>query len=285
MRIVSTLLALVSLFLFSCQKEVDYVNSTTRGTANTSSDGLLVKTVLKNGSDSIVTAYGYNANKKLINLKKVGTDDQGDPVNTEYHIHRNSSGIIVDYSAIDPALVAAGVDSIPTVVHYSSSRYTSYVINVNVPGFVLLDSSALVYDGSGRVVGENVYESPSGSGNDYYLSGKLTYSYSNGGNVSGFVIHDYDQSGVEVFTATVSNINYDSKTNPIYLQNEGFALGHYDWASPNNMVSAQSGDSNGPADDQTITYTYTYNSNNKPATSTVTIMPDNQVANTTYYYQ
>jgi hypothetical protein len=159
------------------------------------------------------------------------------------------------------------------------------VIKINVPGYVLLDSSVFVYDGAGRILGDNFYESQSGAGNDYYLSGKLNYSYSTEGNVNTYVIHDYDQSGAEVFTATVSNINYDSKVNPVNLQNEGFALGHYEWASPNNMVSAQSGDSNGPADDQTITYTYTYNSNNKPATSTVKIMPDNSVGNTTYYYQ
>ncbi|TMI77855.1 MAG: hypothetical protein E6H10_18190 [Bacteroidetes bacterium] len=285
MRIVSTLLAFATFFLVSCQKERDFTNTASGGTGNTGSDGLLVKTVVRDGSDSMVTTYGYDSNKRLSSLNKKGIDDQGNTVNAEYHFHRNASGIITDYSATDPTLIAAGIDSIKTIVHYSSSRYTSYVLSINVPGFVVLDSSVFVYDGTGRIVGENFYQSPSGIGNDYYLSGKINYSYLSSGNLSGFVIHDYDQSGTEVFTAYASNMTYDAKINPIHLGNEAFALGHPEWVSSNNILSEQNSDSGGPADDQSVTYAYTYNANNKPATGTITIMPDNTVGNTTYYYQ
>jgi hypothetical protein len=159
------------------------------------------------------------------------------------------------------------------------------VINVNVPGFILLDSSAFVYDGSGKISGENVYESPSGSGNDYYLTGKIYYTYSTSGNLTSIDIHDLDQSGAETFRATTSGINYDSNVNPIITDFECFAVGRQQWISPNNITSEQLSDSNGPADNQTVTTSYAYNSDNKPATSVTTVAPGSTTVYTTYYYQ
>src|SRR5882672_12450812 len=134
MRISIILLACISLFLFSCQKEAEFANRDNGGNGGNNSGGLLVKMVQKAGSDSIVTTYGYDANKKIINLKRIGID-QGSPVNAEYRFYRNS-GILIQYSIIDADLVAAGIDSLVTIVHYNSSasRYTSYVLNINIPG-------------------------------------------------------------------------------------------------------------------------------------------------------
>ena len=97
-------------------------------------------------------------------------------------------------------------------------------------------------------------------------------------------IHDFDQSGVETFTVT-EKFQFDSKRNPLQFGNEGFAMGHPEWASANNITSGQLGDSNGPVDDQTLTVTYTYNNDDKPGTSTTTILPDNVTGNKTFYYQ
>ena len=74
----------------------------------------------------------------------------------EFKYYRNASGIVTHYSATSPDLVATGVDSLLTIVHYNTatSRYTSYVLNINIQGFILLDSSVFVYDGSGNIIGE-----------------------------------------------------------------------------------------------------------------------------------
>jgi hypothetical protein len=244
----------------------------------------LVRTEEKNGTDSLVSVYTYNADKKLIGLKITGTD-QGADASREFKYYRNASGIVTHYSATSPDLVATGVDSLLTIVHYNiaTSRYTSYVLNINISGFILLDSSVYVYDGSGKIIGENAYQSPSGAGNDYYLTGKATYTYSNG-NISQLDIHDFDQSGAETFTVT-EKFQFDSKRNPLQFGNDGFAMGHPEWASVNNITSGQSSDSNGPADDQTLTVSYTYNSDDKPGTSVRTILPDNITGSTTFYYQ
>jgi hypothetical protein len=182
--------------------------------------------------------------------------------------------------------VSAGIDSLVTIVHYnfSASRYTSYVLNINIPGFILLDSSVFVYDGSGKIIGEDGYQSPSGLGNDYYLTGRVNYSYSASGNLSQLDIHDLDQSGAETFSARTS-ADYDGKTNPLHFDNEAFPMGHPEWISPNNIAGEQLSDSNGPADDQTVTMSYSYNGNNKPETNVTTVMPDNIITNTSFYYQ
>jgi hypothetical protein len=288
MRILITLSALTTLILFSCQKEGDFANGTTNGGSGggggNTSGTLLVKMVQKTGSDSLVTTYEYNSNGKLIRLRQTGIDDQGDQVNREYHYHRNASGIITDYSVIDAELLAFGIDSVTTVVHYNSSKYTSYVIKVNVIGFNLLDSSAFAYDASGKIIREDFYESPTGAAVNYYLSGKFNYSYSAAGNVSQLDIHDLDASGTEIFSAT-AKYNYDAKVSPLHFDNEVFAVGHPEWFSGNNVTGGQSSDSNGAADDQTIAISYTYNSYNKPSTSLTTVMPDNTVTNTSFYYQ
>jgi hypothetical protein len=289
MRIINALFPFACIFLFSCQKESDFANrNSSGGTGNggNNSGTLLIKLVQIIGSDSLVTNYSYDLNKKLIALKKLGTDEQGDPVNTEYHYHRNASGIITDYSIIDAELVAAGIDSVTTIVHYNSSnsRYTSYVLKIDIPGFVLLDSSAFVYDGTGKIVREDAYESPTGSGNDYYLSGKANYTYSANGNIIQLDIHDFDASGAEIFTAS-SKIDYDSKINPLHLGNEALAIGHPEWSSVNNIKKQQLSDSNGPADDQTVNISYTYNLDEKPQSTFTVVIPDNITLYTSYYYQ
>lgn len=285
MRILIPLVAFASLCLFSCQKEVDFANNNGNGGNGGNTSGtMLVKIVQKNGSDSLVSSYAYNSDKKIINLKIAGVDS-GTQQNTEYRYYRNASGIVTHYSIIDSSLAASGIDSIVTVVHYNSStsRYTGYVINVNVSGFILLDSAAYVYDGSGKIIEEDLYESPTGTGTDYYFSGKLNYSYVNG-NISELDIHDFDQSGTETFTAS-NKITYDSKTNSFSAGNEGFPLGHPEWVSVNNIAGEQLSDSNGPADDQTVSYNYAYGSNNKPQTAVVSVVPGNSVFNFSYYYQ
>jgi len=285
MRILIAFPAFLILFLCSCQKEVDFANRNSNGNGNggTKPITLLVKSVTKTGSDSLVTDYTYDANRKLIKMKIKGVD-VGTPEDKEYQYFRNSSGILTKYSVIDPDLVAAGIDSLTTIVNYSTSlsKYTGYVVKLIVPGFILLDSAVYVYDGSGKIIEEDLYESPSGSGLDYYFTGKANYSYSNG-NVSELDIHDFDQSGAETFTAT-TKVTYDSKTNPLLFGNEGFPMGHAEWVSVNNFSMEELSDSNGIADSQTVSYTYTYNSDNKPGTSLIAVAPDNIILNSNFYY-
>lgn len=287
MRILSGLLILCCLFLFSCQKEVNF-SRTNGGNGNAGSGSLLIKKVSKEGADSIVTVYTYNAGKKLINEKVTGilqSVDQAD----EYRYYRNASGIITHYVEINPDLIAAGFDSITTVIHYdqSSSRYISSALVVDVGGGdILMDSSVFVYDAGGKIIRIDVYDNtPLGSGNGYNLSGKEKFTYT-AGNISLFEVYDIDMSapGVETFVGSTRFDAFDTRTTPIILNNEAFAIGHPDWISVNNITMAALTDPD-PTNNQTLAITYTYNSDNRPATSIQTINPGNEVSTTTYYYQ
>jgi hypothetical protein len=286
MRITLPLLASICFFFLSCQKE-GHLDTGSGGSSNGATAGqLLIKKVQKLGSDSLVTTYEYDGKKKLISLKQVGVDEQGAPVNREYHYHRNTSGVITDYSLIDDDLLAIGADSVTTTIHYNSStsRYLSYVVKVIVAGYNLLDSSAFLYDGSGKIIREDIYASPSGLGNDYVLSGKVTYNYSANGNLTQMDIRDVNPLGPTVFSA-VTKISYDTKSNPLYFGNEGLVMGHPEWASSNNIVMEQLSDSNGPSGDQTVTISYVYNSDGRPKSDITTVMPDNTTINTSFHYQ
>jgi len=289
MRFFAILLALTSVILFSCQKELDSGNGGNGGGGGIGGGGgsseLLIRTVAKTGSDSVVTLYSYNANKRISNIKMNGIDETGSPVNREYRYYRTGTGILTQYSIIDADLVAVGIDSIVTIVHYNStsSKYSSYVLRASAFGFTLLDSSVFVYDAAGKIIREDVYESPTGSGTDYYLSGKANYTYI-GNNISQLDLHDFDVSGAETFWAT-NKFTYDTKLSPLHFDNESFAMGHAEWFSVNNIIGEQLSDSNGPVDDQTVTTVYTYNPSTKPKSSVITITPPTSTSNMSYYYQ
>ena len=285
MRILIALTAICSIILFSCQKEVSFDSSNSGGSGGggSSSGTLLVKKVDKSGSDSNVYIYTYNSNNKLISQKLTGAA-QGSPIDREYRYYRNGSGILTHYSVIDADLVLQGIDSASVFVHYNSStsQYTSYAIRVETLG-LLLDSSVLVYDGSGKIIEEDIYQSQTGLGNDYFLSGKINYTYT-AGNLTQLNIHDLDDTGAEVFTAQTT-CTYDSKINPLHFDNESFVMGHPEWISANNIAGEQLSDSNGSVDDQTVTFIYVYNSGNRPETAVITAMPDNTIVNSSFYYQ
>jgi hypothetical protein len=281
-KFLTTLSILTSLFLFSCQKESDFSNG--NGGGGSTSGTMLVKMVSKNGSDSVVTVYEYNAGKKLINEKTVGMSGGIDEGN-EVRYYRNSSGIVTRYVQINSNFVMAGIDSVTTFVHYNTSslRYTSTVQEISLLGFSVLDSMVFVYDGSGKVVHSDLYQSIPLAGGGYDLTEKFKYTYAASGNITQYDIYD-ETSGADDLVATV-RYTFDTKTSPLIFNNEAFAIGHPDWISVNNGTKVEFTDVSDPSNNQTIAFTYTYNNSNMPATGVSTQNPGAVVSNITYYYQ
>jgi hypothetical protein len=287
MRLFITLSILCSIFLFSCQKEADFSNNNSNnngGGGGTTSGSMLVKTVSKNGSDSVVTIYTYNSSKKLINQKITGMEQGIDETN-EYRYYRNSSGILTHYVQINATLAGVGIDSATTFVHYntSSSRYTSTVSALSYAGIDVLDSTFFVYDGSGKIIREDIYQGIPSLNLPYTISLKYKYSYSSNGNISQIDVDDLS-SGTEDLVATLK-YTYDTKTSPLILDNEAFAIGHADWVATNNAIKSEFVDVTDPSNNITIIGAYTYNSSNKPLTSIVTQNPGAIVRNVSFYYQ
>lgn len=289
-RILLTLSVISSVFLFSCQKEVDFANSGNNGNSGnpgSSSGKMLYKTESKNGSETATTFYTYNAAKKIVNEKITGTS-QGIDVGNEYRYYRNASGIITSYTQISAELAQSGVDSVTTTVHYSTSlsRYTSTVSSWNFSGIDVLDSTVFVYGSNGKVTSSEIYQAiPLLGGAGYDLLEKIKYTYSGNGNMSqqDFYVPD-PSTGSEDLVATVK-YTFDNKTSALNLGSEAFVLGHPDLVSVNNATKVEIINITDPANNVTLASTYTYNSNSMPATGVSTRNPGNVVDNITYFYQ
>jgi hypothetical protein len=66
MRILPATLSVLTILLFSCQKERDLASKENSG--NDATGTRLVKMVTKNGTDSAVHIYSYNSSGKLIDM-------------------------------------------------------------------------------------------------------------------------------------------------------------------------------------------------------------------------
>ena len=141
------------LFFVSCQKEIDWG----LGGGNTTSQ-LLVKLKSQTGTDTTQLEYYYDANKRIIREKTTGISG-GISIDNDLLIYRNSSGIITSTVQKAAALIAAGIDSVVTRYNYStaSSKYTSSVFDLGIPGFTVTDSAVYTYDAYGRITTDEHY--------------------------------------------------------------------------------------------------------------------------------
>ncbi len=272
---VSLLLILVTMVLFSCQKEVDF--ATAGGGNGGTTDVLLQKLVSRSGSDSSTLEFGYNSSKKLMTLNTTDVTS-GTTSLTRERVERNSQGIIQKLIIKDDQYQQLGLDSVVTVMEYSSGRYISKVTTIDLGIAVFKDSVVLIYDGGGSVVTERIYDDLA-TGN-YEENAKIDYTYS-GNNIATIKQYSYDGSTYSL-VVTYSYDEYDNKVSPMNIGFEAFVFDSPAMYSSNNPTKSSIAD---PGSSQTFITSYTYNSVNKPLTATSTIQPGNSTATGTYYYQ
>jgi hypothetical protein len=279
MKISITLSILASIFLFSCQKEVDFSNNNGAG-GGTSGSGLLTKIVSKSGSDSSILAFGYNSSKKLMTLNTTNVSG-GTTSLVQERVERNGQGVITKLILKSDIYQQAGIDSIVTVVSNNSGKYNAKVTTIDFLGVLLKDSVSIIYDANGKVISEKSYDNP-GTGS-YDETGKVDYTYS-GNNIATIKSYSYDPTTTSYsLEETETYDQYDTKISPINFGFDAFAFDSPFFFSSNNPLKSTvtvSGSS-----PQTYTTTYTYNSSNKPVTATSTIQPGGAIATGTYYYQ
>jgi hypothetical protein len=283
-KLFGTVAVLSTILMVSCQKELSEQTGgtpTNPGGGNTSL-GLLVKAVSKSGSDSTVLSFGYNSAKKLTSMNTTGVSS-GSAIDVSERFVRNSAGIITQTITKSPTFAQYGIDSLITDVHYNTTtgRYTSRVTLLNLVVFSILDSVALTYDASGKVIMEKDYVDD-GTGGGYEEQSKTEFTYS-GNNLLSAKSSSYD---VTTSTYTVDNTNtftYDSKVSPLILGNEAFAIDYSNFYSANNVVKMVVDVPADPTQNQTTNSTYTYNSANKPVTGTG-VVTGGQTVNATYTY-
>jgi hypothetical protein len=201
------LLLVLSVLFFSCQKEVDFING---GGGGSVSGNRLVRSVSKEGTDSVVTVYTYNSTGKLINVKSTGVSG-GQDAGNEYRYYRNGSGIITRTVQINPNLVTAGIDSVVTIVHYANGRYTSDVFSLSLFGFTVNDSTLHVYDASGKLIRDEEFQELVGV-QPYELTAKTLYTYDASGNVKQIDFYSHDAATSSDDLIATLKYTFDTKT-------------------------------------------------------------------------
>lgn len=275
MRSPLTVLAILSIGLFSCQKEVDNIFSN-QGTPN-NTPGLLRRMVIKDGSDSSATNYIYNTANQLIGINIIEVSS-GVATTKSNFFQRNSQGIIQKIITKASEFAALGIDSAVSVVNYdaTSRRYTSKVLKLSILGLVLSDSLSYTYDASGKIISFDNYLD---DGMGTTQASRLAFTYVNG-NVT--TMKGYDLSSATPVLYLTEVFEYDGKPSPLVLGNEAWVLNETEqWYSTNNWIK-QTVNVVGDPDTHVITYGHTYNASNKPVT--VNLVSDGQPAGTISYY-
>ena len=277
MRKLLVIIPILTIVLFSCQKEVDFANGGGGGSTGVTR---LVKTVTKYGSDSIVYNYIYNSSGKIIGVNISGSDG-GQPIDYRLNYVRNSAGIIQKQILKSNDFISLGIDSIVSIVSYdaANNRYKNSVSVLSFLGLSVRDSIVFQYDGSGKYISEIDYNDV---GAGYESSWKKEYIYSVS-NLGSEKYYSYDAISSSFVLEETSVYSYDSKINPLQFISDAPVLNMNPFYSANNIITETYTDATDPSNNYVSNVTYVYNSSNRPTSSTEVSGPDTYT--TTYYYQ
>jgi hypothetical protein len=276
----------LSVIIFvSCQKEIDWG---TGGGGNVTSQ-LLVRVKSQTGTDTTQLDYFYDANKRLTREKTAGIG-AGQNLDNDLVINRDASGIIVSTIQKAAALIAAGIDSVVTRYNYNTttSKYTSSVFDMNIPGLSVTDSAVYAYDANGRISSDSHYLSMGGLpiALPPVLTLKNNYSYSASGSNLSLLSQDAATTpGGPLSPVSSQTYMFDTKINPLIILNEGVLLARTGLYNANNPTKAVVANIVDPTQDFTMDYTYKYNSDNKPDSSYGTKTPGGAITALKYFYQ
>ena len=277
-NLLTAVCAVLCLALFSCQKELNPDGF--GGGSNNNSSGLLTKLIIRNGADSNVASFSYNSNNKLIAVNTSGID-AGTVIDTRERFERNAQGIITQIVTKSADLVTAGIDSVISKLGYTGGRYINRVSIIDFFGvFQFRDSAIFTYDGSGNITTVEDFLDV-GSGYGPYLKSLYTYTGKNITTIKSFSYDDVSLSYVEAYTRTIT---YDTKTSPLNLGIEAFAIGYYNWYSANNAIKSVTVSPTDPTQNETQDVTYVYNSSNMPVSGT-TVIQGGPIATFTFVYK
>ena len=279
-KIIFAIAVVVAVILISCQKEIDWGLGTSPNVAQT-----LVRIKTRTGTDTTQVDYTYDANKRIIREKTSGMGS-GINLDNDLLINRNASGIITTTVQKAAALVAAGIDSVVTRFNYdaATSKYTSSVFDLGIPGFAVTDSAVYAYDASGRITSDAHYLSIAGFPLPPMLILKNSYTY--GGINLVMVKQDAATTpGDPLSPVSSQTYTFDTKANPLVILNEAVLLSRPGLYSANNATKAVVANIPDPTQDFTMDYTYSYFITTKPDSSIGTRTPGGQVTIAKYYYQ
>ncbi len=276
--------ALLTLFLFSCQREIDDTISGGGGGGSTpGTDGdLLVKAlqVTPATNDTNTITFQWDANKRLIEYKSAGKVN-GIATDILHKITRLPDGKIKNI-VYKSSLAAGGLDSIVYVPYYNGNRL-AYVIDTqySIIGEIR-DSIAFNYTGD-RISSKDVYMDLFGF---VVHTVRETYTYDANGNI--LTQTALSPNGTGGFDpVSVATHVYSTHKNMVVLGEESYiAIGAANVSK--NFATSISMTSSGGAGSYTSTFSQVaYNSFDRPreATVTVTPQPPGYTMKVTMFYQ
>ena len=269
---------LSTLLFYSCQKEVDFANGTNG--VNNAKNHLLQKVVSKSGSDSSNLIFAYNSSEQLIQLTTIDVTG-GVKSMTSERAERNSQGIIQKLFIKDDEYQRLGLDSVITIVQYSGGKYLSKVTKIDVGIAIFRDSVAIIYDPSGKVIGERMYDDFAVGSYDETSKIDFTYAGNNIATVKQYVFNTGTSS--YVLNVAYTYDEYDTNRSPLSIGYDAFVFNSPTLYSSNNPTKYSI--TSPPAPALTYAATYTYNPETRPLTGVATIQPANSMVTSTYYYQ
>ncbi len=279
-KTIGFLAVLIVIVFVACQKEIDW------GLGGNASQ-TLYRIKSTTGTDTTQIDYTYDASKRLIREKTTGVAG-GQNLDNDFIINRNSSGIITTTVQKAAVLIAVGIDSVVTRYNYNSgtSKYTSSVFDLAIPGLAVTDSAVYTYDANGRITGDSHYLTIGGLPIPIppVLALKNSYTYS-GSNLTNLAQDAATTPGGPLSPVSSEAYTFDVKTNPLIITNEGVLLTRTGLYNANNVTKAVVANVVDPTQDFTMDYTYKYNSYSKPDSSYGTKTPGGAVTATKYFYQ
>jgi hypothetical protein len=278
------ILAILCIGLFSCQKEVDDIFSNTGNNNTGNTSGLLVKTVATTGSDSLVTLYSYDNQKRLETVTMDGTSNGIVTHDYKKFIRDNNARVIRILEYIEENAIAS--DTSIEVVHYTNSGMDfDYTINtLSVIGFSTIDSTVYSY-GSGNITSMKSYLSSPLFGATAIIT-KTDFSYDASGNLTLLKISS-DFGGGPLLPIVNQSYTYGSAINANWMSTSGsqnLLLLGTPGIGNKAFSKAQVDDLTDPSNSFTITATYNLGAGGKPITATTTTT-GGQVTNYKFYYQ
>ena len=269
---------LSTLLFYSCQKEVDFANGANG--VNNAKNHLLQKVVSKSGSDSSNLIFAYNSSDQLIQLTTIDVTG-GVKTMTSERAERNSQGIIQKLFIKDDQYQQLGLDSVVTIVQYSGGKYLSKVTTIDVGIAVFRDSVAIIYDPSGKVISERMYDDFAVGSYDETSKIDFTYTDNNIATVKQYVFNTSTSS--YVLNVAYTYDEYDTNRSPLSVGYDAFVFNSPTLYSSNNPTKYSI--TSPPAPALTYAAIYTYNPETRPLTGVATIQPANSMVTSTYYYQ
>jgi hypothetical protein len=282
-----TALPTITLFLFSCQKELSFDSTVSPGNGGPTGE-LLVKTVAVTGSETLTTLYSYDIQKQLESTTLDGKSG-GMTIHNYKKLERDAAGRVIRILQKDDS---NGISSDTSVndIHYPNATTLEYdysVTTMGLMGFSTTDSTEYSFS-NGKMLNFTSFLSSPLLGSTSILASKYEFTYDGSGRVATLKMYSMGTVPGGPLTHIADQIyTYASSVNSTWPPTNA-AQAYLIFGMPNATNDAiatlkfESMEPSVPSSNTTVTYVL--GAGNKPTAATYT-STDGQVTKYTFYYQ